>query len=196
MAPNLGPFAGFATFVILGLWSSRVGANKKRALGVFQNEKGPRSWIHALANCGFGALCVLIGYFFPGLLNPELGALMAGGSLAAACADTMASELGTYLGGKPRDVLTWRQVKIGQDGAVTWPGTFSGFLGAALVALAMVDLAGDYRDNFLILLVSGVIGNLADSILGSTIQPYLGKHGGSLVNAMCALVGGTIAWVI
>ncbi len=196
LAANLGPFFGFATFVLLGLWSSRFGAGKKKSLGVFQNEKGPRSWIHAVANCGFGAMFVLVGYFSPDLLHPELAALMAGGSLAAVCADTMASEWGTYLGGKPRDVLTWQQVKIGTDGAVTWPGTLCGLIGAALIALAMVDLAGGYQHNFLLLIIAGVIGNLADSVFGATIQPYLGKHGGSFVNAMCALVGGTIAGLL
>lgn len=189
LAPNPFPFLAFAAFVVIGTLSSRIGRQKKIALGVYQNEKGPRNWTHALANCGVGGSLICCGRFFPDILHPNFASILAVASLAAVCADTCASEWGTWLGGQPRNILNLRPVAIGSDGAVTWPGTWAGIVGAVLIASVVLPFVCDANTIFLCLVASGIVGNVADSLLGATIEPHLGHHGGSIVNTGCSLVG-------
>jgi uncharacterized membrane protein len=91
------------------------------------------------------------------------------GALAAAAADTWATEIGTLAGGRPRTLLGWRAVPPGTSGAVSAAGTAALVAGAAFVALlaialgfpAWVALAG---------LAGGGAGAVADSVLGATVQ--------------------------
>lgn len=189
LAPSPLPFIAFALFVVIGLLSSRIGRQRKIALGVYQNEKGPRDWTHALANCGVGAGLVALGRFCPSLIDADFAALLAIASLCAVCADTCASEWGTWLGGTPRNILTWRPAKIGSDGAMTWPGTMAGLVGSTLIAQTVMSFGAMHGQVMLMLIVAGAIGNVADSILGATVEKHLGRHGGSIVNASCAAVG-------
>jgi uncharacterized protein (TIGR00297 family) len=98
--------------------------------------------------------------------------LAALGALAAASADTWATEVGTMWGGRARSILTWRPIATGMSGGVTWLGTLAAVFGAAIVAglaawqhglppLGAVTLA---------VLGGGFAGCIADSILGATVQ--------------------------
>lgn len=194
LAPTWAPLALFVLFVVFGSASSRLGAEKKRALGVMQENDGRRSWIHAVANTGFAALAILAG-----LADPRHAALFeigACGSLAAMLADTTASEWGTWLGGRPRSILTWRRVPIGADGGVTLTGTLAAFVAALAAALVAAALRGDFRATLSAVAVAGVVGNTVDSMLGATVEPRLGKHGGAIVNALAASAGGAAAMFV
>ena len=62
------------------------------------------------------------------------------GTLAAATADTWATEVGTLAGGTPRSIRTLRPVPAGTSGGVSVVGTLASVLGALLLpalALAM-----------------------------------------------------------
>ena len=188
-SPTPAPFAAFAVFVVLGIASSSVARRQKKRLGVLQDQEGPRTAEHALANCGPGALLVLFGLIFPDLLSADLAALMSCGSLAAVCADTCASEWGTWLGREPRSVLTGRPCPVGTDGAVSWAGSFAGLLGAAILGGAHLLVASVPLSHLPILVLAGVAGNFVDSLLGTTLQSSWGRRGGSWVNVCCAVAG-------
>jgi len=95
------------------------------------------------------------------------------GALAAAAADTWATEIGTRSGAMPRSIRTGARVAPGTSGGISWPGTLGGALGAASVALpAAATLPSEALPRRLAaaLVGSGVAGMLADSWVGATLQ--------------------------
>jgi uncharacterized protein (TIGR00297 family) len=126
-------------------------------------HRGRTSW-QVLANGGWaaaGAVAINIGW--------EWGGMLLAGSLAAAQADTWATEIGRSARRDPILITSGRRVPTGTSGGVTRRGTIGGFLGAALmggasIAVGMSALAG------LTITIGGTIGMLGDSLLGATIQ--------------------------
>ncbi len=127
-------------------------------------EHAQRDWWQVWANGGAAAAGGLIG-----IARPELGLWVAAASLAAANADTWATEIGKALGGGPRDLLSRAEVPPGTSGGVTWIGTLAGGAGAATIAAA----AGLVNGSPLLgsaATVLGFGGMLADSAVGSRWQ--------------------------
>ena len=194
----------FGTSTALSRW--RRGA--KEALG---SEKGGRRDAgQVLANGGVAALCVLLPLAFPalGLARAHLLFLSA---LAAANADTWATEIGSVLGGRPYDLRTGRAATPGASGAVSLPGTLACLAGAALLGL----FAGT---GWGVVTASGAGGAFLDSLIGATMQarwpdpnrpgllterpqagpPVRGRRGinNDVVNALCTLGAATLAFCL
>jgi uncharacterized membrane protein len=103
------------------------------------------------------------------LLIWEPGWLILAGSLAAAQADTWATELGAYSRAAPRLLTSGERVTPGTSGGVTLLGTVGGALGA--VALASLGAALGLAPTIAAAsLVGGVCGMMLDSLLGATLQ--------------------------
>jgi len=123
------------------------------------------------ANGALFALLVLLGEY-----TGDTRFLVAGlGALAAAAADTSATEIGTLWGGVPRSVVTGERLGAGASGGVTVAGSAASAAAAALMAIgahAALVLSG--RDGSpaaaLAVFVGGVGGSLGDSLLGATLQ--------------------------
>jgi uncharacterized protein (TIGR00297 family) len=102
-------------------------------------------------------------------LSPETGWALLAGGLAAAQADTWATEVGMRSPRPPVLLTTGAPVPRGTSGGVTALGTTAGVLGAA----ALGGLAGVVtRDVRLgaVATVAGAAGMLADSWLGAAHQ--------------------------
>src|SRR5690606_28830871 len=102
------------------------------------------------------------------------------GSLAAAAADTWATEIGPLSRERPRMILSGRKVPAGTSGAVTAAGTLAGVAGAvtvwasAWVTVLLTDPAGGASygvwTTFAAVVAAGAVGSLADSVAGASIQ--------------------------
>lgn len=90
---------------------------------------------------------------------------LAAGSLAVAAADTWATELGQRYGGVPRLITTGRPVESGESGGITLVGTLAAVCGALVVALSESGLSPRFA-----ILPAGLLGSLADSLLGASLQ--------------------------
>jgi uncharacterized protein (TIGR00297 family) len=102
-------------------------------------------------------------------LAPDAGWAVLAGGLAAAQADTWATEVGMRARRPPVLLTTGAVVPPGTSGGVTPLGTAAGFLGA----IALGGAAGVVtRDPGLALAATaaGAAGMLADSVLGATVQ--------------------------
>lgn len=131
-------------------------------------EKGDcRDAIQVLANGGPAAgFCLL--FALTGAQWAYVGAL---GALAAAAADTWATEIGMMAGGTPRDVLTLKEVPAGTSGAVSVVGLWGMAGGAAFVALLTLWEPGvGTLLRTLVITLAGCAGGMIDSILGATVQ--------------------------
>ena len=124
-------------------------------------RRGPcRTARQVLANGGVALLAALLGSW--------AGAV---GAIAAAAADTWATEIGVYSPFPPRLITSGRRVTRGTSGGITALGTLGGVAGAALIAGLTAALAPrGMAPGFVILAAAGVAGMLADSVLGATLQ--------------------------
>lgn len=92
------------------------------------------------------------------------------GSLAAASADTWATEIGVLARRPPRSIRTGRRVAVGTSGGVTWLGSASAVAGAAFVAAVALALGSLGRGGAWAVWIAGCGGAFADSWLGATLQ--------------------------
>lgn len=154
-------------FVLSSSLSHAGSAEKTRRTGGIVEKGGARDATQVLANGGVFALCCL-GILAAGQSSARLFAVAAAGALAAATADTWATEIGTLLGGVPRAVLTFRAVPPGTSGAVSAVGTVAMVAGALLIALA-ARLLG-LTHVFAAVTAAGCLGALTDTLLGASVQ--------------------------
>jgi uncharacterized protein (TIGR00297 family) len=145
---------------------SRIGIDikERRTAGVL-NKGDQRDAVQVLANGGVFAAAALGYVGFPS----DAWMALAGGALAAATADTWATEIGTLTTGVPRLITTWQPAPPGTSGAVTMAGTSGMVLGSAVLTLVMATAVWP-RHVFVAAFVGGVLGALADSVAGATIQ--------------------------
>lgn len=150
-------------FFVTSSLLSRVGRRAKAALHGQVVKGGPRDARQVLANGGLAALAALGHALEP---TPWWW-LAAAGALAAANADTWATEIGVLSPGPPRDVRTGRPVPPGTSGAVSLLGVAAALLGALGVGLLA---AGPLPVALLPVTLGGFLGAWADSLLGATVQ--------------------------
>jgi uncharacterized protein (TIGR00297 family) len=159
---------------------SFVAANhprKRRAAEQF--DKGStRDAVQVLANGGVPAIAALL-YGLNAPPDPSLWLAAFVGALAAATADTWATEIGVLSPTPPRLLTTGRPAEPGTSGAVTLLGTSAALVGGLLIGLIAALLAAfpntglptlPASTTILAGLVGGGAGMLADSLLGATLQ--------------------------
>jgi len=168
-------------FFITSSALSKLLGKRKAVLDASFSKGSRRDWGQVLANGGLSGLFVLIHLLFPQAIWPWLA---FAGTLAAANADTWATELGVLSKAQPYLSTTLRPVERGTSGAVTLPGTLAGLAGGLLIGL-LAALVGPRTDAPLVLVLvvglSGLLGSLIDSLLAASLQaiymcPACGKQ--------------------
>jgi uncharacterized protein (TIGR00297 family) len=182
-------------FFLLGTAASAWKVAEKRRLGLAEENKGRRTAAQALANAGVAALCGLLSWGFPA--HQSLFQLMLAGSFAAATADTLSSELGNVYGSRYYNIWTLRPDTRGLNGVISLEGSLMGLGGSALIAL-VYSMGVGWQWSFVWLLVAGTAGNLADSLLGATVERrhWLSNNAVNTVNtAVGALTAALLYWL-
>lgn len=158
---------------------------------VSERDAGGRNALQVLANGGAAAL----GAVMHSRTGSTSSLAFIGGSLAAATADTWATELGSRYGGQPRLITTGRRTEPGTDGAVSAVGLLAGAAGALTAsAVYAVLLPAALRRGVLVRCLAGGLGGmLLDSLLGATLEGPDRPLGNDEVNLFCALSGGSLA---
>ena len=211
----------WATILILIFVSSSALSRFKHAtrearIGRIVEKGNERDAVQVLANGGVFAAGALLAT----ATGESTWAGAALGALAAATADTWATEVGTVTGGLPRSIISFKPLPAGTSGGVTVPGTLASIAGAAFIA-GVSYFTGVGRAATAVF-VGGVVGSLADSLIGGTVQErrwcdgcseaterrthYCGRAtrvvGGvpgvrnDFVNVVCTLVGAGVAAII
>lgn len=158
---------GAAALLLFFVSSSLLSRWRKRDKERFAWEKGgERDGAQVLANGGVAALCALGGALLPEATWPRVALL---GALAAANADTWATEIGALASRPPRMITTLRPAPAGASGAVSVLGTWAAFAGAFVVALVGLVWAMNVA-GVAAAAAGGFVGALADSFLGATVQ--------------------------
>ncbi len=127
---------------------------------------GRRRAVQVAANGGVAAAAALASRALPG----GGAALAFAGALAAAAADTWATEIGALSRRAPRLITTRRPVARGTSGGVTWLGTAGAAAGTLVVAAAAGVLRVISWQGAAAVALAGFVGAAADSLLGATVQ--------------------------
>lgn len=191
---GLPGLALMVAFFVLGSAATRLGYRVKAARGIAQEKGGARGWRHAWANGGVPALlAVLAGMAPPGLR--DLLAIAYAAAVATAAADTCSSEVGKAWGRRTFLVTTLRPVPPGTEGAVSLEGTLGGFAGALAVGATGVAVGLFGWPVALLVAVAGLLGSLAESLLG-TVAERRGWMDNNLLNAANTAIGALLATLI
>jgi uncharacterized protein (TIGR00297 family) len=144
-------------------------ASRKRQLNEKYAKSGPRDAGQVAGNGAPAAIFVVLHVLLPQAVWPWLAFNAA---LAAATADTWATELGALASMKPRLIthLT-REVEPGDSGGVSSIGTLAAVSGSTGIGLLAAFLRPESRaPAFVAIAAGGILGALFDSFLGATIQ--------------------------
>ena len=170
IAPLAVLFYMFASSSALTKYKSE----KKKEFERVVSKTGPRDFLQALCNLGIASLTLLIFHFTAAdfLLAAFLG------SVAAANADSWASEIGGLSKATPVMITTFRPVPKGISGGVTWTGTTGGVAGSFFIILSgglTLYLTGKYPIGIPLLTASFLAG-----ICGFVLDSYIGAFGQAL----------------
>lgn len=157
------------TFFVLSSILSKTGQSRKREFSDTFEKSGTRDYAQVLANGGLGFLLVVGHFFYNDSRLFELYLI----SLAVAMADTWGTEIGVYFKVNPILITTFKKVKPGVSGGISFPGTAGAIAGSAiLVGSAWYFLPAQMRTLTLFTTLTGFgfLGSVLDSILGATVQ--------------------------
>ena len=186
-----GVAVALVAFFVSSSWLSHLFAERKQALAGLYEKGGERDLSQALANGGAAAVLVIMGWLARD--HAMLGGAI--GALAAANADTWATEVGGALGGAfggtTRLITTGRTVAAGTSGGVSAEGLvaaaggslFIGGVAAGSIYLlgTRADLTPSVGQWIMSVGAAGLVGSLVDSVLGATVQAvYYCPHCGVL----------------
>jgi uncharacterized protein (TIGR00297 family) len=148
-------------YVSSTFWT-RFRHERKQAVHAVLAQPGPRNALQAVANLGGATLACLLDLAAPS----EAWAFAGLASVAAANADSWASEIGALSRTRPVLLFGRRPVPPGISGGVTRLGTLASVGGAATIALfAWPDPA-----HVAVVTALGFLGCLADSAIGELLQ--------------------------
>ncbi len=150
-----------------------------------------RRWDQVAANGGIATLAAAVH----GLVGSPLTFAAAAGAIAAATADTWATEVGRWSRVPPRLITTWATVPPGTSGGVTVVGTLGAAAGAVLIGGVAALLGGGPRQAHLApaVAMAGFSAAFLDSVLGATIEGRWRWVGNSIVNLAATAWGAGVA---
>ena len=164
---------GFLATVFKRSYKNKYSIHKTRTVG------------NVIANGILAVLMALIGNFYAFI-----------GAVAAACGDTLSSEIGMLSKEKPVMINTFKKEKPGVNGAVSWLGTLMSIVGGAFIGLLAWPIF-PYPKIILIGAVCGFLGSLFDSYIGATLENsgYLDNFGVNLITTVFGALIGIIFFV-
>ncbi|HTI92662.1 MAG TPA: DUF92 domain-containing protein [Puia sp.] len=175
-----------AFFFILGTGATSWKKKEKSSIRANAEHQSTRTAGQVIANAGVAALAGLLAVLLPNWKG--LFQLMMAGSMSAAMADTLSSELGMVYGRRFYHILTGKPDEKGQDGVISIEGLLIGIIGSAIIALIA-------NDHFWVIVLAGTIGNLADSLLGALFERQ-GRISNNTVNLLNTLIGALAAGLL
>ena len=213
MGDGFQGLALLALFFLLG--TAATSWRKKEKLGIHgaAAHQSTRRTGQVVANGGVAAIAGLLALFFP--THRQLFSLLLVASLSSATADTLSSELGMVYGRRFFNILTLKTDQRGLDGVISLEGLLLGIIGSALIATVFLIIPAPPETAFaiipppphqptpilsnghafLILLIAGTVGNLADSLLGALFERR-GLLTNDLVNLLNTLIAAITAAIL
>ena len=181
-------------YLILGSLVTKIGYKFKNDIGIAEKRGGRRGPENVWGSAS-------TGMFFAILIKLNLGDLtyfkMAfAASFAAKLADTFGSEIGKRFGKNTFLITNFKRVQKGTEGGISLEGTSASLIGSLLMSYLMMLLGFiSSKEQFLIVIISGFIATIFESIIGAKYQEIC-KLSNEFVNAIQTSFASIIAILI
>ena len=129
-------------------------------------KSNKRKVIQIISNVGIGVLSLIIYKF----TSNDLYLLIYASVMAESLADTLASDIGVLSKSEPINILTFKKGERGLSGNISFLGLTSALIGSLLIGTIYYIGMDKSITSFIIIILSGFLGSLIDSILGASIQ--------------------------
>ncbi len=177
-------------FLVTSFAVTRWGYAQKKAAGVAEGKRGERGWKSVLANGAVPTAIAVLAVLELPLLGPHVIGLLFITAIAAAAADTAASEIGVLARNPVLITRPSHFVPPGTNGGVSVRGQVFAFLAAGystvvgVLLFAVAPATGDgswWAENlwvFPLPVAAGFLSCQLDSLLGATVENrgYIGKN--------------------
>ncbi len=179
-------------YLILGSLVTKFGFKNKSNKGIAEGRGGRRGPENVWGSAATGTIIAI-------LIRCEIGSqaiLLIGfvASFAAKLADTFGSELGKVWGTKTFLITSFKTAKPGTDGAISIEGTVASLAGSLIMTSAMACLSLVPNSlSFLIIVTTGFLATIIESIIGATIQKRFKSLTNELVNFLQTTLSSIIA---
>lgn len=182
-------FLLLAVFVTVSFASTRVGFRQKEDAGIAQEDGGRRSLRHAVAKLSVPALAILFA-----LATPHAWAFRVAflGALAAATADTVASEIGQVFGRRTILATSLRPVRRGTEGGISLEGTISGAVAAIFVVIVAAVVGFVSPVEIAPVSLAALVAVFVESLAGATLGAR-GLLDNEAINFLESLTGAVLA---
>ncbi len=155
------------TFFISSSILTKLNNQKNIEVRNYFEKNGARDYLQVIANGGIGGILVLVNAFYP----HELFYLIYIASLSSVCADTWATEFGTWRKTATYNAISLKRVAQGTSGGISVIGLIGALIGSFCIALSATGWVEiSYIQFVILILLTGFLGSYFDSILGATIQ--------------------------
>ena len=156
-------------YLILGSLVTKVGFQYKQNIGIAEKRGGRRGPENVWGSAATGVIFAIMIKL--NILNQSILEVAFAASFAAKLADTFGSEIGKRFGSNTFLITTLQKVKKGTEGGISLEGTFASLFGSFLMSYFMLLLSIiSTKNHFFIVLISGFIATIAESIIGARYQ--------------------------
>jgi len=153
-------------FFITSSILSGVGKYKKQTVETMYQKSSQRDFYQVMANGGVPTIIFILIIISGDFYLYTLFLI----SIAAATADTWATELGIFSKKDPFLITNLQAVKPGTSGAVSVAGSSASLLASILIGCSGFIFLSFSWDIFVIIALCGFAGSVIDSFLGATVQ--------------------------
>lgn len=151
----------FMTSSLLSKWQYSATANDRA------QKTDRRDAVQVVANGGVACVIAVLAY----VTDDRRWLAVFAAAVAAANADTWATEIGTRFGKQPIDILRWTKVETGMSGGVTWIGSLAAAAGGWIIAATVFVTIPDVPVSSMgWIMCAALAASLVDSLLGSGLQ--------------------------
>jgi len=154
------------SFFILSSLLSKIRKRINPKVDFMFQKSDERDHVQVFANGGFPGIIILLNQIH----NTELFYIAYVSAIAAVCSDTWATEIGTFFNTKTFNIINFNHVEQGISGGVSIIGFIGAALGATIITISATPWLNINYKLLSIILASGFLASVFDSILGSTYQ--------------------------
>jgi uncharacterized protein (TIGR00297 family) len=174
MVSGAGWWGGMTLIVFFATATALSKLRTSRSTSMRQQRGSQRDAVQVLANGAVPAVLALVAI----ATDNSIWILAAMCAIAAATADTWATEVGRLTGATPRSIISLKLVPVGTSGAVSVPGTIASLAGGVAIggfvafgiAAGWLDASTSWKVGFVTIAFAGLAGSLLDSGFGATVQ--------------------------